>query len=136
MLGTIDALNVNWLGLTAYASPPMSLLHRVIQKIRQCNCIIILIASGWPGIPRFWDLVQLSTEIPLCLPLSTTLLKQSHNQVVSQQTTTSEPPCLMFWSRQLQEEGFSVDVAARIAAPQRSSARTIYKSKWALFEKC
>ena len=27
----------------------------------------------------FWDLVQLSTEIPLQLPVSTTLLKQSHN---------------------------------------------------------
>ena len=29
----------------------------------------------------------------------------------------------------------SVSVAERIAAPQRSSTRTIYKSKWALFEK-
>ena len=32
----IDALNINWTGLTAYAYPPMALLHRVIQKIRQC----------------------------------------------------------------------------------------------------
>ena len=28
----IDALNINWTGLTAYAYPPMALLHRVIQK--------------------------------------------------------------------------------------------------------
>ena len=28
-----------------------------------------------------------------------------------------------------------MEVAERIAAPQRSSTRTIYKSKWALFEK-
>ena len=77
----IDALNINWTGLTAYAYPPMALLHRVIQKIRQCNCLIILIAPGWPGMPWFWDLVQLSTEIPLQLPVSTTLLKQSHNYV-------------------------------------------------------
>ena len=75
----IDALNINWTGLTAYAHPPTALLHRVIQKIRQCNCLIILIAPGWPGMPWFWDLVQLSTEIPLQLPVSTTLLKQSHN---------------------------------------------------------
>ena len=34
-----------------------------------------------------------------------------------------------------QEQGFSVEVAERIAAPKRSSTRTIYKSKWALFEK-
>ena len=32
-------------------------------------------------LPWFWDLVQLSTEIPLQLPVSTTLLKQSHNYV-------------------------------------------------------
>ena len=77
----IDALNIDWTGLTAYAYPPTALLHRVIQKIRQCNCLIILIAPGWPGMPWFWDLVQLSTEIPLQLPVSTTLLKQSHNCV-------------------------------------------------------
>ena len=75
----IDALNIDWTGLTAYAYPPTALLHRVIQKIRQCTCLIILIAPGWPGMPWFWDLVQLSTEIPLQLPVSTTLLKQSHN---------------------------------------------------------
>ena len=31
----IDALNLNWMGLTTYTYPPTSLLHRVIQKIRQ-----------------------------------------------------------------------------------------------------
>ena len=77
----IDALNINWPGLTAYAYPLMALLYRVIQTIRQCNCLIIVIAPGWPGMPMLWDLVQRSTEIPLQLPVSTTLLKQSHNYV-------------------------------------------------------
>ena len=77
----IDALNINWSGLTDYAYPPRALLHRVIQKIRQSNCLIIVIAPSWPGMPWFWDLVQLSTEIPLQLPVSRTLLKQSHNYV-------------------------------------------------------
>ena len=77
----IDALNINWSDLTVYAYHVPALLHRVIQKIRQCNCLIIVIAPGWPGIPWFWNLVQLSTEIPLQLPVSTTLLKQSHNYV-------------------------------------------------------
>ena len=31
----IDALNINWMSLTAYAYPPTALLHRVIQKMRQ-----------------------------------------------------------------------------------------------------
>ena len=32
-------------------------------------------------MPWFWDLMQLSTEIPLQLPVPRTLLKQSHNYV-------------------------------------------------------
>ena len=63
----IDAVNINWTGLTAYAYPPTALLHRVIQKVRQSNYLIIVIAPGCPGMPGFWDLVQLSTEIPLQL---------------------------------------------------------------------
>ena len=77
----IDALNINWSCLTAYAYHPTALLHRVIKKVRQSSCRIIVIAPGWPGMPWFWDLVQLSTEIPLQLPVSRTLLKQSHNYV-------------------------------------------------------
>ena len=54
---------------------------------------------------------------------------------LSQQSTTSQPLCLVSRSGQFQEQGFFVEVAEIIAAPQRSSTRTIYKSKWALFEK-
>ena len=54
---------------------------------------------------------------------------------VPQRSATPQPPRLVSRSGQLQEQGFSVEVAERIAAPQRSSTRTIYKSKWALFEK-
>ena len=54
---------------------------------------------------------------------------------VPQQSPTSQPPCLVSRCGQLQEQGFSVEVAERISAPQRSSTRTIYKAKWALFEK-
>ena len=72
-------------------------------------------------------------------PTSTTSVKNSSQTVpqlcVSQQSTTSQPPRLMSRSGQLQEQGFSVEMAERIAAPQRLSTRTIYKSEWALFER-
>ena len=88
-------------------------------------------------MPWFWDLVQLSTEIPV-LKFRTTIVKNSAQTVpqlcVSEQSTTSQPPNLVSRSGQLQEQGFSVELAERIAAPQRST-RTIYKSKWTLFEK-
>ena len=58
---------------------------------------------------------------------------------------SSQPPCLVSSSGQLQEQGFSVEVAERVAAPQRSSTRTMTPSevinkdhlqvKWTLFQK-
>ena len=72
-------------------------------------------------------------------PTTTSSVNDSSQTVpqlcVPQQPTTAQPPRLVPRSGQLQEQGFSVEVAERIAAPQRSSTRTIYKSKWALFEK-
>ena len=86
--------------LPSYSSP----------KIRQCHCLIIEIAPGWPGMPWFWDLVQFSTEIPLQPPVSTTT--QTVPQVfVPQQSATSQPPRLVSRSGQLKEQGFSVKVA-------------------------
>ena len=70
----IDAQNIIWLGLTSYAYPPTAPLHRVIQKIRQLNCLISVRAPGWPVMPWVWNVLQLLTEIPLQLPVSRTLL--------------------------------------------------------------
>ena len=116
----------------------LTLLHKVIQKIKQCHCLIIVIAPGWPGMPWFWDLVQLSTDsttTPTTTPSVNDPTQTVAQLCVPQQPTTAEPPRLVSRSGQLQEQGFSVEVAERIAAPQRSQTRTIYKSKWALFEK-
>ena len=130
----IDALNINWSGLTAYAYPPMALLHSVIQKIRQSSL------SDHCNTPRLArDALVSGPSATLNRdPTSSTSVKNSSQTVpqlcVSQQSTTSQPPRLVSRSGQLQEQGFSVEVAERIAAPQRSSTRTIYKSKWALFE--
>ena len=99
----IDALNINWMGLAAYAYPPTALLHRVIKKIRQCYCLIIVIAPGWPGMPWFWDLVQLSTD-----STATSTVNDSSQTVsqlcVPQQFTASQPPRLVSRSGQLQEQ--------------------------------
>ena len=71
-------------------------------------------------------------------PTSTTSINNSSQTVpqlcVSRQATPFQPPRLVSNSGELQEQCFSV-VAKRIAAPQRSSTRTVFKSKWALFEK-
>ena len=38
-------------------------------------------APGWPNMPWFWDLVELSSQIPLSLPHLPNLLTQPFNQI-------------------------------------------------------
>ena len=114
----------------------MALLHRVILKIRQSHCLIINCNS--PRLVRY--VLGLGPSAALNRDPATTPSVNNTTQTVPQlripqQSSTSQSPCLVSRSGQLQEQGFSVEVAERIAAPQRASTRTVYKSKWALFEK-
>ena len=131
----IDALNINWTNLTAYAYPPTALLHKVIQKDQ---AMPVPDHRNSPRLAR--DALVLGPSAALNRDPTATPSVNNPTQTVPQagvpqQPPAPEPPRLVSRSGQLQEQGFSVEVAERIAAPQRSSTRTIYKSKWALFEK-
>ena len=113
----------------------MALLHRVTQKNQAMQL------SDHTNSPRLArdDLVL---EPSAALNRDPTAAPGVNNtpQAVAQLRVPQEPaapqlPRLVSRSGQLQEQGFSVEAAERIAAPQWSSTRTIYKSKWALFEK-
>ena len=130
----IDALNINWTNLTAYAYPPTTPSqgdpkNQAMPLPDHCNS---------PRLAR--DALVLGPSAALNRDPTTTPSVNDPTQTVPQvcvpqQPSAAEPPHLVSRSGQLQEQGFSVEVAERIAAPQRSSTRTIYKSKWALFEK-
>ena len=131
----IDALNIDWTGLTAYAYPPTALLYRVIQKNQAMH---LPDHTNSPRLAR--DALVLGPSAALNRDPSTTPGVDNTPQAVPQLRVPQlpaapQPPRLVSRSGQLQEQGFSVEVAERIAAPQRSSTRNIYKSKWALFEK-
>ena len=60
-----------------------SLLNQVISKVMDQGCHrMILIAPGWPNMPWFWDLVNLSVPIPFQLPLQRDLVTQPFNGLV------------------------------------------------------
>ena len=60
----IDALNISWEALDAYAFCPVAILPKLVQKMITYKGRVIVIAPRWPGMPWFWDLVELSTKIP------------------------------------------------------------------------
>ena len=54
-------------------------------------------------------------------------------QGASQESDQSKPSRLAPRAEAIKEQGFSGPVASRIEAPQRSSTRTVYEAKWAVF---
>ena len=54
-------------------------------------------------------------------------------QGASQESDQSKPTRLAPRAEAIKEQGFSSPVASRIEAPQRSSTRTVYEAKWAVF---
>ena len=72
----IDALTFRWDGLLAYAFPPISLIERVLTKLEQENCKVLLIAPFWPRQPWFGRLVQLLVHRPVILPKRADILFQ------------------------------------------------------------
>ena len=78
----VDALTLPWEDLDAYAFPPTSILGKVVEKLLDSRYQrVILIAPGWPNMPWFWDLVAMSSQIPLSLPNLPNLLTQPFNQI-------------------------------------------------------
>ena len=76
----VDALSLSWENLDPYAFPLAAILGKVVEKLQDYPCNrIILIAPGWPNILWFWDLVAMSSQIPLCL---TNLVSQPFNQTL------------------------------------------------------
>ena len=130
----VDALAVFWLNLDMYAFPPVSLLGKVVSK--QSDHLyrrVILIAPGWPNMPWFWDLVELSTQIPFCLPNHPDLVTQPFNKACHRDMTNLNLHAWLLEPRQFKEKGFSSPVLSQIEAPQRSSTRTVYEAKWSVF---
>ena len=79
----VDALSLSWEDLDPYAFPPAAILGKVVEKRRDYPCNgIILIAPGWPNMPWFWDLVAMSSQIPLCLPCVPTQAPRPFYQVL------------------------------------------------------
>ena len=105
----------------------------MVEKLQDYPCSrIILIAPGWPNMPWFWDLVAMSSQIPLCLP---NLVTQQFNQTLHRNLVKPEPTCLTPRATAIKEQGFSEAVATRIEAPKRGSTRSVCEVKWTVLTK-
>ena len=105
----VDALTVSWESLDMYAFPPVSLLSQVISKLADhLYRRVILIAPGWPNMPWFWDLVELSSQIPLCLPHHPDLVTQPFNKARHRDLTNLNLHAWLLEPRQSKSKDFLV----------------------------
>lgn len=77
----VDALSTDWRGMYAYAFPPTVLVPKVLQKLKDTEAIILLVAPlNWS---KSWInmLLDLATDEPLPLSHFRKLLKQPRSQV-------------------------------------------------------
>jgi hypothetical protein len=63
----VDALTISWEKMYAYAYPPICLIPKILQYMRQFHCQIILIAPQWPRRHWYADLLQFLLVLPVDL---------------------------------------------------------------------
>ena len=104
---SVDALTLSWENLDMYLFPPVSLMGKVVNKLSDhWYHRAILIAPGWPNMPWFWDLVELSAMVPLCLPHHPDLVTQPFNKARHRDLTSLNLHAWLLEPRPSRSKGF------------------------------
>ena len=130
----IDTLNISWEGLDGYAFFPVALIPKVIQKMNNYRCKMIVVVPGWPRMHWFWYLVNLSIRNPITATSLASSVETAIQTEIPPESVVSEPSCLAPRNHSESVKSFSEQMSERIKAPQRPSPRKLYKSRWAIFE--
>ena len=80
----VDALSISWDGLQIYAFPPTAILTKVLMKLRDHECDMILIAPNWPKQRWFPLILEHLVDYPVSLPYWPHLLKQPQSELFHQ----------------------------------------------------
>ena len=135
LASAVDALSLPWEDLDAYAFPPAAILGKVVEKLQDSPCKrIILIAPGWPNMPWFWNLVTISSQIPLSLPSLPNLLTQPFNQIPHKNLTNLNLHAWLLDPQQSRSRA-SLRQWQQELRLLRGSTRSVYEAKWTIFTK-
>ena len=63
-----DAFTFDWSTICAYAFPPFSLIGRVLQKVQEDKCDLILLVPFWPRQYWFSKLTSMLIDFPYSFP--------------------------------------------------------------------
>ena len=132
----VDALSLSWEDLDPYAFPPAAILGKVVEKLQDYPCNrIILIAPGWPNMPWFWDLVAMSSQIPLCLPSIPNLVSQPFNQVLHRNLSNLNLHAWLLEPQQSKSKASLKQWQHELRLLKEDQPDLSYEAKWTIFTK-
>ena len=128
----VDAFLQPWDDLQSYAFPPITVIGRVLLKLRASrNCDLTLIAPFWPQRDWFPDLLELLSDVPIELPKRPDLLRPPHFHRFHENIPMLR---LTAW-RFAHHAGFSSTVAGQLALCRRTFTRLNYQARWGTYRK-
>ena len=76
----VDAFQLDWSQWKSFIHPPVVLLPRILQKVRDDKATALLVAPNWPGQPWYPQIRLMLVDIPYPLPKEKTLLSLPFDQ--------------------------------------------------------
>ncbi len=64
----VNAFHMSWQQYQAYIFPPFCLILRILQKIQQEQCTVVVVVPRWPTQTWWPKLVSLLIAYPILLP--------------------------------------------------------------------
>ena len=77
----VDAFSLSWDEVYGYMFPPTAILGKVLSKISQSQCKMVVIAPKWPKQAWYSQILELMVELPIAIPTIRKLLKQPQSDV-------------------------------------------------------
>ena len=129
-----DAFLQSWGGLQAYSFPPVTIIPRVLAKLRSSTGTeLTLVAPHWAQRPWFSDLLQLSLAPPVILPARQDLLRLQSVSSSLPGSPLAQASCLATLQRFTRAAGFSSAVAEQSSLARRPSSRAVYQVRWSIY---
>ena len=79
---SIDAFSISWKNMYMYAFPPFSLMGRLIQKVRQDQTDVLLVAPFWVTQNFFTSILEMLTHDPYIIKVRQDTLKLSQTRKI------------------------------------------------------
>lgn len=121
-----DAFQASLSHLRLYAFPPFSLIGRVLWKVRSDQATMLLITPAWQTQSWYPQLLHLSVQKPILLPISIDILTNPQREY----HPLSQNSGLDGFREKLQAERISQKTASLITASRRRGKTSHYESVW------